>query len=142
MKQQEAGSIVFSQLTQRQLQFLRQIEFPQSRRWCGRFDNRFNRTRPRLPSRLMSPTAVDRDHQDPRLERSHAVPVVQVTNRSHERFLSHVLRILPLAELAQADRKDQPLKQLDESPQPVPVACKAAFDECPFIHRTVHLSGE
>ncbi len=68
--------------------------------------------------------------------------MVQVTDSSHERFLGHILRILPLAELAQTDRENQPLKLLDESPQPVPVACKAAFDECPFIHRTVHLSGE
>lgn len=68
--------------------------------------------------------------------------MIEMAHRPHERFLSDVLGILPVAKLAQADRKDQPLELLDKDPYTVSVASQAAFDEFTVIHRAVHLSGK
>ena len=122
MKQQETGSIVVPQLADRQLKFFRQVEATQSCRRCRRLDHRLHGSRSSLEFRLMRATTIDGDGQHPRLERSHTIPVFQITNRPDERLLGDILRVLAMPLLAHADREDQPLKLLDELQQPASVA--------------------
>ena len=90
----------------------------------------------------MRATTIDRDSQHPRLERSHAIPVFQITNRPNERLLSDILCVLTMPQLTHADREDQPLKLLDKLQQPVSVTGQAAYDESPVIHLAASLSGD
>ena len=142
MKEQKARSVVFSQLAECQLQFFRQVKPTQPCCGCCRFDHRLHRSCPRLELRLMSAATIDGDGQDPRLQWSFAIPMMEVANRPNERLLSDIFRILVMPQLAHADREDQSLELLDKFQQPVAVAGQAALDESPVIHLTASLSGD
>src|SRR5207249_2439181 len=88
-----------------------------------------------------SPATIDRDADNPRLERSIRVPALQAAKDPQENFLSHILGVLTMAQQADAQAEDLRLKAVDQDPDRFGFPPKAATHQSGFFGCHVFESG-
>jgi len=129
MKQQERLAILFANSRQSQLYFLSQV-FTAGLlvRSVRQVIDKSRRPRTPATRRQKSTTAIAGDRQQPRQELALLVPRFQTSQCADERFLRHVLGVLPVAEHAITQPEDLSAEALDQLNRCVLLSCKTTAD--------------
>ncbi len=88
-----------------------------------------NNDRSAIASLQGCPAPVRSNPHQPRFNGATLIPRRQMSNRSYDRFLRHIFRILPMTHHLKAEGENQLLATFDECPQSVSVTRQASTSE-------------
>lgn len=133
----EDGAIFGSNASERSFEFRGEVVgiVERSSR-VGAIVEAFDDDRPSGTARERRPAAIGGDSQKPGTQRPIAIEAGKRPQCANERFLRHVLGVLPMTQHSQTQAENDPFVPLDEEPSRLGISLPDSLDQRSIIHQT------